>query len=103
MIEPEDAYPPPDDFERMEAWQLALRIVLLGLSVIMLGISAQAWRRARGRRMVWVMVSFAGFVLLSSSTLLGAIWGDSSWAVPDAIVGLLILIIGAIYLALLKG
>jgi len=53
--------------------------------------------------MVWVMVSFAGFVLLSSSTLLGAIWGDSSWAVPDAIVGLLILIIGAIYLALLKG
>jgi hypothetical protein len=77
--------------------------VFLGLSVIMLIISVQAWRRNGGRRMMWVMLSFLGFFVLSLLVLMGVMWGDASWHVQDAIVLLLTLIIGANYLALLKG
>lgn len=91
------------DFNRMEAWELGLRIVLMGLSAIMLMISVQAWRRNGGRRMMWVMLSFLGFFVLSLLVLLGVMWGDASWSVPNAIVLLLTFIIGANYLALLKG
>lgn len=87
----------------MEAWEVALRIVLLGLSGIMLAISMQAWRRNRGRRMMWVMLSFLGFFALSLLVLLGMMYGDGSWSVPNIMVLLLTLIIGANYLALLKG
>jgi hypothetical protein len=87
----------------MEPWEVALRIVLLGLSAIMCVISMQAWRRNRGRRMMWVMLSFLGFFVLSLLVLLGVMWGDVSWSVPNIIVLLLTLIVGANYLALLKG
>ena len=87
----------------MEAWELALRIVFLGLCGIMWVISLQAWRRNRGRRMTWVMMSFLGFFVLSLLVLLGAVYDDSSWSVPNILVLLLTLIIGANYLALLKG
>jgi hypothetical protein len=86
----------------MEPWELALRIVLLGLSVIMLIISVQAFRRVGGRRMLWVLVSFLGFATLSMLALLGEINGDPTWVVPNSVVLLLLLIIGANYLALLK-
>lgn len=86
----------------MEAWEVALRIVLLGLSAIMWAISMQAWRRNRGRRMMWVMLSFLGFFLLSMLVLLGMVHGDGSWSVPNILVLLLTMIIGANYLALLK-
>ena len=87
----------------MEPWELALRIVLLGLSVIMLIISVQAFRRARDRRMLWVLISFMGFVVLSGLALIGEFNGEPTWAIPDHVVMLLVLIIGANYLALLKG
>lgn len=87
----------------MEAWEVALRLVLLGLSAIMWVVSMQAWRRNRGRRMMWVMLSFLGFFALSLLVLLGMIWGDGHWSVPNIIVLLLTIIIGANYLALLKG
>ncbi|MBP7086571.1 MAG: hypothetical protein KBA58_00740 [Methanomassiliicoccales archaeon] len=87
----------------MEAWEVALRIVFLGLSVIMWVISLQAWRRNRGRRMFWVMMSFLGFFVLSLLVLMGMMYGDGSWAVPNIIVLLLTIIIGANYLALLKS
>jgi len=87
----------------MEPWEVALRIVLLGLSAIMWVISMQAWRRNRGRRMMWVTLAFLGFFLLSLLVLLGVRWGDVSWSVPNIIVLLLTLIVGANYLALLKG
>jgi len=87
----------------MEAWEVALRIVLLGLSVIMWAISLQAWRRNQGRRMMWVMLSFLGFFVLSLLVLLGMMYGDGAWYVPNILVLLLTLIIGANYLALLKG
>jgi len=87
----------------MEAWEVALRIVLLGLSVIMWAISLQAWRRNQGRRMMWVMLSFLGFFVLSLLVLLGMMYGDGAWSVPNILVLLLTLIIGANYLALLKG
>ena len=91
------------DFSPMEAWEVALRIVLLGLSAIMWVISVQAWRRNRGRRMMWVMLSFLGFFVLSLLVLMGMMYGDGSWSVPNILVLLLTLIIGANYLALLKG
>ena len=87
----------------MEAWEVALRIVLLGLSAIMWAISMQAWRRNRGRRMMWVMLSFLGFFILSLLVLLGMMYGDGDWSVPNILVLLLTMIIGANYLALLKG
>jgi len=87
----------------MEAWEVALRIVLLGLSVIMWAISLQAWWRNQGRRMMWVMLSFLGFFVLSLLVLLGMMYGDGAWYVPNILVLLLTLIIGANYLALLKG
>lgn len=87
----------------MEAWEVALRIVFLGLSAIMLVISVQAWRRNRGRRMMWVMLSFLGFFILSVLVLAGVIWGDGSWSVPNILVLLMTMIIGANYMALLKG
>lgn len=91
------------DFSGMEPWEVALRIVLLGLCTIMWIISLQAWRRDRGKRMMWVMLSFLGFFVLSLTVLLGLMWGDGSWSVPNIIVVLLTLIVGANYLALLKG
>lgn len=87
----------------MEAWEVALRIVFLGLSAIMFVISVQAWRRNRGRRMMWVMLSFLGFFILSVLVLAGVIWGDGSWSVPNILVLLMTMIIGANYMALLKG
>jgi hypothetical protein len=87
----------------MEAWEVALRIVLMGLSAIMWVISVQAWRRNRGRRMMWVMLSFLGFLVLSLMVLLGMMYGDGSWSIPNIIVLLLTMMIGANYLALLKG
>jgi hypothetical protein len=63
----------------------------------------QAWRRNRGRRMMWVMLSFLGFFILSLLVLLGMVYGDGSWSVPNILVLLLTMIIGANYLALLKG
>jgi len=86
----------------MEPWDLALRIVLLGLCAIMLIISVQAFRRAKGKRMLWVLVSFVGFTALSLLALIGEINDDPAWEMPSAVVLLLILIIGANYLALLK-
>lgn len=86
----------------MEPWDLALRIVLLGLSAIMLIVSIQAFRRARGKRMLWVLVSFLGFTALSLLALIGEINDDQAWGMPNAVVLLLILIIGTNYLALLK-
>jgi uncharacterized membrane protein len=86
----------------MEPWDLALRIVLLGLCAIMLIISVQAFRRAKGKRMLWVLVSFVGFTALSLLALIGEINDDPAWEMPNAVVLLLILIIGANYLALLK-
>ncbi len=91
------------DFSPMEAWEVALRIVLMGLSAIMWVISVQAWRRNRGRRMMWVMLSFLGFLVLSLMVLLGMMYGDGSWSIPNIIVLLLTMMIGANYLALLKG
>lgn len=87
----------------MEPLDLALRIVLLGLCVIMLLVSIQAFRRAGGRRMMWVLISFLGFTLLSVLALVGEINGDAVWDIPNAIVLLLLLIIGTNYLALLRG
>lgn len=87
----------------MEAWEVALRIVFLGLSAIMWVVSVQALRRDRGRRMLWVMISFLGFLALSLMALLGMMWGDGSWSIPNIIVLLLTMMIGANYLALLKG
>ncbi len=49
------------------------------------------------------MLAFLGFFLLSLLVLLGVMWGDVSWSVPNIIVLLLTLIVGANYLALLKG
>lgn len=77
--------------------------MFLGLSAIMLVISVQAWRRNRGRRMMWVMLSFLGFFILSVLVLAGVIWGDGSWSVPNILVLLMTMIIGANYMALLKG
>jgi hypothetical protein len=87
----------------MEPLDLALRIVLLGLCAIMLLVSVQAFRRTGGRRMMWVLISFLGFTLLSVLALVGEIDGDAVWGIPNAIVLLLLLIIGTNYLALLRG
>jgi len=87
----------------MQPLDLALRIVLLGLSVIMLIISMQAWRRVKGRRMTWVMFSFLGFAALSATALLGELTDDAVWGIPNIVVLILIFIIGTNYLALLKG
>ena len=87
----------------MEPLDLALRIVLLGLCVIMLLVSVQAFRRTSGRRMMWVLISFLGFTLLSALALVGEINEDAVWDIPNAIVLLLLLIIGTDYLALLRG
>jgi len=87
----------------MGPWEVALRILLLGLSTIMLIIGLQAWRRNRGRRMMWVMLSFLGFFILSLMVLLGVMLDNGALSVPNSIVVLLTLIIGANYLALLKG
>lgn len=86
----------------MEPLDLALRIVLSGLCVIMFIISVQAFKRAGGRRMMWVLLSFLGFTVLSILALLGEINDDAAWGMPNAVVLLLILIIGANYLALLR-
>jgi hypothetical protein len=86
----------------MQALDLSLGIVLLGLSTIMLMVSVQAYRRTGGR-MVWVLISFLGFTLLSITALWGVISGDESWSIPNPVVLLLLLVIGANYLALIKG
>ncbi|MCX6651240.1 MAG: hypothetical protein NT131_06265 [Methanomassiliicoccales archaeon] len=86
----------------MEPLDLALRIVLIGLCVIMFIVSVQAFKRAGGRRMVWVLLSFLGFTALSLLALLGEVFDDAAWSMPNAVVLFLILIIGANYLALLS-
>ena len=86
----------------MEPWELALRIVLLGLSIILLLIGAQAYRRAGGRRMMWVLVAFLGFAALAAAALIGEVYDDGDWAVSNNLVLLLLLIIGANYLALIR-
>lgn len=53
--------------------------------------------------MVWVLISFLGFTLLSITALWGVISGDESWSIPNPVVLLLLLVIGANYLALIKG
>lgn len=87
----------------MESLDLALRTVLLGLSIIMALVSVQACRKAGGRRMAWVLISFLGFTALSALALIGEMIDDVMWQIPNAVVLLLLLIIGANYLALLKG
>jgi len=82
---------------------LALRIVLLGISIIMLLVSLRAARRAKVRRMAWVVISFTGFVVLSFMVLIGEVLGLADWSLSNIVVLLLLLIIGANYLALLKG
>jgi hypothetical protein len=87
----------------MQPLDLALRIVLLGLCVIMLLVSVQAFKRAKGKRMMWVLISFLGLTTLAILALWGEIGGDAVWDIPNAIVLLLLLIIGTNYLALLRG
>jgi hypothetical protein len=86
----------------MQPLDLALRIVLLGLSVIMLLVSVRAYKRVGGR-MAWVLVSFLGMTVLSLLALWGELSGDLDWSIPNWMLLLLLLIIGANYLALLKG
>lgn len=87
----------------MQPLDLALRIVLLGLCAIMLIVSVQAFRRARGKRMMWVLISFSGLTSLAILALWGEFNGDAVWGIPNAIVLLLLLIVGTNYLALLRG
>ncbi|MDD1771912.1 MAG: hypothetical protein LUQ09_03240 [Methanomassiliicoccales archaeon] len=87
----------------MDSLDMALRMVLLGLSIIMTLVSVQACRKAGGRRMVWVFISFLGFTALSALALTGEFIDDMMWQIPNTVVLLLLLIIGANYLALLKG
>lgn len=87
----------------MNPTDLALRIVLLGISVIMLLVSIRAVGRAKRGRMIWVVISFAGFTALASLVLIGEIFDFAGWSLSNGVVLLLLLIIGANYLALLKG
>ncbi len=87
----------------MNPTDLALRIVLLGISAIMLLVSIRAARRAKRGRMTWIAISFAGFTALSSLVLIGEVLDRSDWSLSNWAVVLLLLIIGANYLALLKG
>jgi len=82
---------------------LALRIVLLGMSIIMLLVSLRAARRAEGRRMAWVVISFTGFAVLSLLVLIGEVLEIADWRLSNLVVLLLLLIVGANYLTLLKG
>ena len=86
----------------MEPWELALRIVLLGLSLILLFVGVQAYRRTGGRRMMWVLLAYLGFAALAVAAIMGEVYGDHNWTVPNNLVLILLLIIGANYLALLK-
>jgi len=87
----------------MEPLALALNIILLGLSVIMLLVSVIALRRPEGKGMLWVFVSFLGFTVLSTLALLGELLDDPTWDLSNAVVLMLLLIIGANYLLVLKG
>jgi len=87
----------------MEPLDIALRTVLLGICIIMALVSVQAFRRARDRRMAWVLMSFICFTVLSLMALIGEITDTEMWQTSNALVLLLLLIIGANYLALLKG
>ncbi|KAF5037302.1 hypothetical protein DSECCO2_565990 [anaerobic digester metagenome] len=87
----------------MEPLDLSLKIVLLGLSAILLAISLLAVRRPDGKKMIWIFASFLGFAVLSSLALLGEVTGDATWDLDNLVVLLLILIIGANYLVVLKG
>ncbi|MHC1679871.1 MAG: hypothetical protein AB9860_01290 [Methanomassiliicoccales archaeon] len=87
----------------MNPTDLALRIVLLGFSAIMLLVSIRAVRRAKSGRMIWIVISFAGFTALSSLVLIGEVLDDADWSLSNGAVLILLLIIGANYLALLKG
>jgi len=82
---------------------LALRIVLLGISTIMLLVSIRAFGRAKRGRMIWIVISFAGFTALASLVLVGELFDFSGWSLSNGAVLFLLLIIGANYLALLKG
>jgi uncharacterized membrane protein len=87
----------------MEPLDLSLKIVLIGLSAILLVVSVLAVRRSDGKRMIWVFLSFLGFAILSTLALLGEVTGDPTWDLDNAVVMLLILIVGANYLMVLKG
>ncbi len=87
----------------MEPLDLSLKIVLLGLSAILLAISLLAVRRPDGKKMIWIFASFLGFAVLSGLALLGELTGDATWDLDNLVVLLLILIIGANYLVVLKG
>jgi hypothetical protein len=69
----------------------------------MLLVSIRAVRRKKMNRMVWVAISFTGFTALSSLVLIGEVLDLADWSLSNAVVLLLLLIIGADYLALLKG
>lgn len=87
----------------MNPTDLALRIVLLGISMIMLLVSIRAVRRAKRGRMIWIVISFAGFTALASLVLIGGLLEYADWSLSNGAVLFLLLIIGANYLALLKG
>lgn len=87
----------------MEPWELALRTVLLGLSLIMTIVAFQARRRSGRGRMTWVLLSFAAFTVLAAAALLGEMMDDPSWQLSNNLLLILLLIIAANYLALLRG
>ncbi len=87
----------------MNPTDLALRIVLLGICVIMLLVSIRAVSRTKRGRMIWIVISFAGFTALSSLVLIGEVLDLADLRMSNWAVVLLLLSIGANYLALLKG
>jgi hypothetical protein len=53
--------------------------------------------------MTWVLLSFVAFTVLAAAALLGEMLGDPSWQLSNNLLLILLLIIGANYLALLRG
>jgi hypothetical protein len=53
--------------------------------------------------MIWIVISFAGFTALASLVLIGGLLEYADWSLSNGAVLFLLLIIGANYLALLKG
>ena len=87
----------------MEPWELAIRIVFLGLSIILMLVAWKAQRRSKVGRMTWVLVSFISFVIVSAAALLGGLYDEPEWTISNNLVLLLLLAMGANYLALVKG
>ncbi len=87
----------------MEPLDISLKIVLIGLSAILMVISLLAVLRPGGRKMIWVFISYLGFTALTALALLGELTGDTTWDLANIVVLMLILIIGANYLVVLKG